>query len=195
MRPLLFLVALSVVVILGVVAYPYLSPGSVALSREQAVAFVLDDVRPLESQGVEARVVDVRAVGGQWAVDVLLSRGSHSKCPSVDKRAYTLPPIAYRSESVLASCGAPVSIDYREEALIASAALLPGLGSGAYGCAFLSDRVDVAGAASYCPPLDAASLASFSEGLPASTWVVQWNDGGSTRWMALSARGQLVKQA
>ncbi|MBI2446164.1 hypothetical protein HYV43_07285 [Candidatus Micrarchaeota archaeon] len=195
MRPLLILVALSVVVILGVVAYPYLVPGNSSLSREQAVAFVLDDVRPLESQGVEARVVQVRSVDGKWTVDVLLSRGAHSACPIVDKRAYTLSPIGYRSEPVLASCAAPVSIDYREEALIASAALLPSLGAGAYGCAFHWERFDAVEATAYCPPLDAARLTSFAEGLPSSTWLVQWNDGGSTRWVALSPRGQLLKSA
>jgi len=195
MRPLLFLVAISLVVILGALAYPYFSNGSSALSREQAVAFVLDDVKPLESQGVQARVVQVNSVEGKWAVDVLLTRNPHSKCPAVEKRFYSLPPIGFRSESVLASCATPVSIDYREEALIASAALQPSLGSGAYGCAFLTDRLDPADATAYCPPLDSAALSSFSDGLPASTWVVQWNDGGSTRWIALSARGQLLKSA
>ncbi len=195
MRPLVFLVVLSVLVILGVLAYPYLNPTQVPLNQEQAVAFVLDDVRPLEAQGIQARVVQVRPQGSQWAIDVLLSRNAHSTCPSVDKRAYTLPPIGYRTEPLLSACSAPVSIGYREEALIASAKRLPRLGAGAFGCAFLWDRFDPAEAVSYCPPLDSDALRAFAEGLPAQTWVVQWNDAGATRWMALSAGGQLLKSA
>ncbi len=195
MRPLVFLVALSVVVILGVLVYPYVNSVGTPLSQEQAVAFVLDDVRPLESQGIGARVVDVRPDGARWAVDVLLTRNAHSACPSVEKRAYTLPPIGYRTEALLSACTAPVSISYREEALIASAKRLPALGAGAYGCAFLWDRFDAVDALAYCPPLDVDALRAFAEGLPGQTWLVQWNDGGATRWMALSAGGQLLKSA
>lgn len=194
MRPLVLLVALSLAVILSAIAYPYLFPYVASLSREQAKAFVLDDLRPLEVQGVEARVVSVRADGGKWAVDVLLTRNAHSSCPLVDKRFYTLPPIGFRSESLLASCAKPVSIGYREEALIASAKVLS-LSTGAYGCAFFLEDLVRADAAAYCPSLDESALLAFADGLPAQSWIVSWTEGGATRWLALSGGGQLLKTA
>ncbi|GEM_PF-3529892 len=201
MRPLVFLVALSVVVILGVLVYPYLNRAQTPLSQEQAVAFVLDDVRPLESQGIQSRVVQVRSQGSQWAVDVLLTRNGHSVCPVVDKRFYTLPPVGYRSEPLLSTCSPSVSINYREEALIASAKLLPSLGADAFGCAFLAGSVssnsapDYASALTYCPQADFNALASFASDLPPQSWAVVWLDASSARYVAVSSSGKNVKSA
>lgn len=199
MRHLMWLVGLSLLVVLAAVAYPYVFPVNGSLDQNGAVAFVMDDVRPLEGQGVQARVVDARSDAGKWAVDVLLTRNAHSACPAVEKRLYTLPPVAFRSESLLSSCNTPVSIDYREEALIASANALGDLGSGAYGCAFTSYELETSIADSefttYCPSADVPSLRAFADGLPANLWVVQWSDGGSSRMVALSSRGQLLKPA
>lgn len=200
MRPLVFLVLLSLVVVLGAVAYPYLASSNSVLGKDQASAFVLQDVQPLAAQGIQARVVSVRPDlnrttpgEGAWAVDVLLTANAHSNCPSVDKRFYTLPPVAFRSETLLSSCTPSVSIDYREEALIASARDLPGLRSDAYGCAFLSDQLDSSDISVYCPTADVSALKAFADGLPAQIWLVQWSDGGATRFVALSPGGQRLK--
>ncbi|MBI4360905.1 hypothetical protein HY572_04000 [Candidatus Micrarchaeota archaeon] len=185
---------LSLFVLLGVVAFSYLASTKSALTETQAVDVVLEDVKPLESQGVMARVVDSRFENGKWAVDVLLTRRAHTKCPSVEKRFYSLLPIGFRSESVVASCNPPVAISYREEALIRSAKDAGAFSEG-YGCAFYWADFDAATSASYCASPESSAVQAFGSGLPQNTWVVSWTWNNATAFFAYSPSDAFLKSS
>lgn len=188
------ILVLSVFVLLAVVAFSYLASREVSLTREQAIEVVLEDVRPLESQGVLARVVDSRFENGKWAVGVLLTRRAHTYCPAVDKRFYTLLPIGFRSESVVSTCRAPVAIGYREEALIRSVSDARFFADG-YGCAFYWADFDAAAATDYCAAPAASDIQGFGSGLLPNTWVVSWTRSNATRFWAYSSNGVLLKSS
>ncbi len=195
MNKLALLVVASLIVILGIMAYPMFSPSNPEMSKSSATAFVLDDLRLLIAQGVEVRVLDAKQTGGKWAVDVLLSRNAHSPCPTVDKRFYTIPPISYRTEPLLSACSPTVSISYREEALINSQKTIAGIPSDAYGCAFLWGSFEQNAAREYCPLLQEEQITAFSENLPRQSWVVQWSYNNATKFVALSSTGQVLKKS
>lgn len=185
----------AVLVVAAVLLFSFFSSSAQPLSHDQAVQFVLDDVAPLSSGGVSARVVDVRAMAqNRWDVDVLLTRGAHTACPSVEKRFYSLLPVGYRSEPLVSSCSPPVSIHYREEALIASVPFAPGPSQG-YGCAFFLGSFDLSAAAAYCDGFSPDGFAAFSADLPANAWVVAWTNQGVTSYVALSPDAGLLKHS
>lgn len=186
------ILVLSLFVLLGVVAFSYLASTESALTQTQAVDVVLEDVRPLEAQGISSRVVDSRLENGKWAVDVLLTRRAHTACPSVEKRFYTLLPIGFRSEPVVSSCSPPVAIAYREEALIRSAADAAFFSQG-YGCAAYWPDFDASAWASYCASPDAAAVQSFAAGLPQNAWLVTFTHQNATAFFAYSPGGDLLK--
>jgi hypothetical protein len=185
----------AVFVVAVVLVISALSVNIQPLSRDQAVAFVLDDVAPLSTQGVSARVVDVRA-GDQnrFDVDVLLTKNAHTACPFVEKRFYSLLPVGFRSEPLVSSCASPVSIHYREEALIASSSFAP-VPSQGYGCGFFLGSFDATAAAIYCDGFSEQDFEAFSSGLNRNVWVVSWTFQGGTSYIALSPQAELLKNA
>lgn len=182
-------IAVLVILLVVLIGYPLVFPSTNALTENQAKEYVLEDLRPVTSQGTEVRFVDARRNDGQWSIDVLLTRDGHGPCPKVDKRFYTVFPIGFRAESVVATCNEKVDINYREEALIQSAKKIS-VASGAYGCAFFGKEYKSADARAYCAYLEEAGLDSFSQDVPSDAWLVQWSGG---LFVALSKSGQVLK--
>ncbi len=179
-------------------AYSVLPKPSQTVTGADAQTLLLND---LAQQGIaadEIQVFNFTRSGEVWTADVLVTKGPHSKCPTVEKRSYSdVLSFKYRPEQLVKDCSPRSPIALREEAVIDSGAL-PAAAGADYACAFSAAELanyDAQKARVYCPLIDEAPLLNFARGLPSNAWVVQWDKGGSAGFIALDSFGNAIKNS
>ncbi|VVB67413.1 Uncharacterised protein [Candidatus Norongarragalina meridionalis] len=188
--------ALVLILVAAILIYQLIPTPSPTLNKEQAQRLILDDLAPLQAAGAYVELLGIQQTPGGWSADARIAFNPHSKCPTVQRRAYTLVPFGFRPEDSIKNCSVKTPIVYREEALIDSGKLaeVTALGDGARGCAFYLQEYDQKKAMEYCPWLDGSEFATFSAGLPPSTWVCFWEKDDAQAWVALDQYNGIVKQ-
>jgi len=189
--------ALVLILVAAILVYMLVPIPSATLTKEQATQLIMDDLTPLQGAGAYVELLSVEQTPGGWSADARIAFNPHSKCPTVQRRDYTLVPFGFRPEETIKNCSVKAPVVYREEALIDSGKLaeVTALGDGARGCAFYLQEYDETKAKDYCPWLDGSEFEAFSAGLPASTWVCLWENGDAKARVALDQYNRVLKQA
>ncbi|PIO05897.1 hypothetical protein COT29_03645 [Candidatus Micrarchaeota archaeon CG08_land_8_20_14_0_20_59_11] len=188
--------ALVLILVAAMLVYMLVPIPSATLTKEQATRLIMDDLTPLRAAGAYVELLSVEQSDGGWDADARVAFNPHSKCPTVQRRDYTLVPFGFRPEETIRNCSVKTPVVYREEALIDSGKLpeVAALGDGARGCAFYLQEYAQANVEEYCPWLDDAEFASFSAGLPRASWVCYWENNGAKAWVALDQYNRILKQ-
>lgn len=188
---------LAGVIVVLMLVYSLLPKPEEKTTGADAYALLLND---LAQQGIasdEIQVFNFTASDGKWTADVIITRMPHSKCPTSEKRSYSdVLRFKYRPEQLVRDCVARSPLVLREEAVIASGAL-PAAAGADYACAFSTEELrdyDAEKTRVYCPLVDEAALLAFAQGVPANSWIVQWNKGGgAATFVALDSFGRILK--
>ncbi|MFH0973272.1 MAG: hypothetical protein V1817_00575 [Candidatus Micrarchaeota archaeon] len=177
-------------------AYSILPKPETKTTSDDAYTLFLND---LAQQGIardEIQVFNFTRSGDAWTADVIVTRAPHSKCPTSEKRSYSdVLSFKYRPEQLIKDCAARSPIVLREEAIIDSG-VIPQTAGADYACAFSAGELayyDKDEALAYCPLVSSAELLSFAQGVPAGSWVIQWNKNEATIFVALDAYGNVLK--
>lgn len=187
---------LAFLLVAVLVAYSLVSPQQkVIVDKQDAINFVLNDLKPFTDGGADVRVVSAMnsSIPGQWSISVLVAQNPHSYCPTLFRRDYSLLPFGFRTEQVITDCNPHNPIYYREEAIIDSGKLTEIAGMQGNACAFQVKDYSLNEARKYCGFFDEQSYNSFKGGLGDRDWVVEWNSAQQTKFVALSEDGSVVK--
>ena len=185
-------IVLAAILLVVLVAYTLTPKPETLLQPSNVPQFVIEDAQKAYGTDATYQVLRSAQKDGKWEVDLKIALAPHSKCPKLLARTYTFPPLYYREDVVNDQCRWPVLIAYDEEAILATLKLqkvqrLPESAK-AYATTYSAQQL---AALQEC--MSCSNVQKFAQQLPAAeVWIVEWQNGQDSFFVAVDKNGDLV---